>query len=131
MRAVKGRGNASTELRMVAILRANAISGWRRHQSLPGKPDFAFLKEHVAVFVDGCFWHGCPKCHRAPRARADYWAGKIAGNRRRDRRVAAALRALGWKVMRVWEHALANKPAIVARLSKMLAANGRERTKGG
>jgi DNA mismatch endonuclease (patch repair protein) len=131
MRAVKASGNASTEMRMITILRANAITGWRRRQSLPGKPDFTFRKERVALFVDGCFWHGCPRCHRAPRERADYWAGKVAGNRRRDRRVAEALREAGWRVMRVWEHALASEPAIVARLNRMLAANGRERMKEG
>jgi DNA mismatch endonuclease (patch repair protein) len=121
MQAVKGRGNATTELKMVAILRGSTITGWRRHQALPGHPDFLFRAERVAVFVDGCFWHGCPKCYRAPRDRAEYWAKKIAGNRQRDRRVSAELRIAGWRVVRVWEHAMKREQTVASRLRRALA----------
>jgi DNA mismatch endonuclease (patch repair protein) len=120
MRAVKGRGNLSTEVRMVEILRENKITGWRRHQPLPGRPDFVFRAQRVALFVDGCFWHGCKKCFRAPKDRAIYWSQKIEGNRRRDRRVSAQLRAAGWHVMRVWEHDMKRERVIVSRLCRML-----------
>jgi len=63
MSRVRGRGNKVTELKLLALLRQNKITGWRRHLRLPGKPDFAFPKKKVSVFVDGCFWHGCPKCY--------------------------------------------------------------------
>src|SRR5690606_13552377 len=64
MRSIRGKGNATTELRMVAILRRERLAGWRRHLDLPGRPDFAWPSERVALFVDGCFWHGCPHCYR-------------------------------------------------------------------
>lgn len=121
MRAVKARGNATTELKMVAILRGNSITGWRRHQPLLGHPDFVFRAERVVVFVDGCFWHGCPKCYRAPKDRAEYWAKKVTGNRRRDRRVSATLRVAGWRVLRVWEHAMKRERVVASRLRRALA----------
>lgn len=66
MAAVRSTGNRTTELRLASILRANGITGWRRHQPLPGKPDFVFRRERLAVFADGCFWHGCPRHLRMP-----------------------------------------------------------------
>lgn len=101
--AVRGRANRTTELRLAAALRLFGLKGWRRHLPLPGKPDFAWRKEKVAVFVDGCFWHGCPRCYRAPRHNAAFWKAKVEGNRRRDRRADRQLRAMGWRVLRIWE----------------------------
>ena len=111
MSAIRGRGNLSTEMRMVRLLRAAGLVGWRRHQRLPGRPDFVFRREKVAIFVDGCFWHGCPRCYKAPATRGDFWAFKLADNRRRDRRVSRQLRAMGWAVVRVWECRLRASPA--------------------
>src|SRR5690606_15951789 len=76
MRAVKSRGNASTEVRMVSILRSARLSGWRRHLKIPGTPDFAFPVERVVVMVHGCFWHGCPQHYRAPSNNSEYWSAK-------------------------------------------------------
>lgn len=121
MRAVKGYGNVSTELRMVKLLRASSITGWRRHQPLPGRPDFVFRSQRVALFIDGCFWHGCKKCFRAPKDRAEYWSQKIENNRKRDRRWGAQLRAAGWRVMRVWEHDMNREHVIISRLCRTLA----------
>jgi DNA mismatch endonuclease (patch repair protein) len=101
--AVKGRGNQSTELALASLLRVHGISGWRRHLPLPGRPDFAWPRERVAVFVDGCFWHGCPRCYVAPRHNAAFWSHKVETNQRRDRRVTRILRNAGWSVHRVWE----------------------------
>jgi DNA mismatch endonuclease (patch repair protein) len=116
MRAVKGRDNASTELRFLKILKAARITGWRRHLNLPGRPDFAWRTERIAVFVDGCFWHGCPKCKKSPRENSGYWQKKISGNVRRDRRVARQLRANGWRVFRVWEHALDQQAVLIRKI---------------
>jgi DNA mismatch endonuclease (patch repair protein) len=82
------------------------------------KPDFVFPKLKTAVFVDGCFWHGCPRHGTQPRTNAAFWRKKIEGNRTRDRRVNRALRARGWEVVRIWEHALArrNLPRLLQRL---------------
>jgi DNA mismatch endonuclease, patch repair protein len=68
------------------------------------RPDVVFPRRRVAVFLDGCYWHGCPQHGEQPRANADYWKAKIDRNRRRDRRVDAVLRGAGWTVFRVWEH---------------------------
>lgn len=103
MRAIKGRKNGTTEEALATILRREKLSGWRRHTSLPGRPDFVWRKARVAVFVDGCFWHGCPKHYRPPRANPEFWEKKITANRNRDRRVTNELRRAGWRVLRVWE----------------------------
>lgn len=68
------------------------------------KVDIIFTRPRVAVFVDGCFWHGCPDHGLTPKANADYWTPKLARNRERDERVTAALQADGWTVLRIWEH---------------------------
>jgi DNA mismatch endonuclease (patch repair protein) len=110
MAAIRHRGNRSTERIFAAMLRRLRISGWKLHCScIPGRPDFYFPERKTAVFVDGCFWHGCPKCFQAPRQNASYWAAKIGGNRRRDRRVTRALRYKGIKVIRLWEHDLRSR----------------------
>lgn len=96
MSRIRSRGNQRTEMAMVKLLRANRITGWRRHYPIEGKPDFAFPKQKVAVFVDGCFWHGCPKCFRMPKTNRKFWEDKIYANKRRDTAVRRALRQRGW-----------------------------------
>jgi DNA mismatch endonuclease (patch repair protein) len=106
MSRIRSRGNKKTEIALIRLLRARRITGWRRHQPLPGRPDFLFRREHVAVFVDGCFWHGCPVCYRRPSSNQAFWDQKLKTNRARDRRVTSELRATGWTVLRIWEHQL-------------------------
>lgn len=86
------------------------------------KPDFVFRHLRVALFVDGCFWHGCPKHATQPKTNAAFWRDKIAANRARDRRVTRVLRALGWRVLRIWEHELRRRtePTLVRRLHRTL-----------
>src|SRR5260221_9025305 len=100
MAAIRSRGNKDTELRFRAILRQLHITGWRRHYSLVGKPDFVFPKLRLAIFIDGCFWHGCPKHGRKPGSNRSYWLAKLARNRARDREVVRLLRKKGWQVLR-------------------------------
>jgi DNA mismatch endonuclease (patch repair protein) len=107
MSAVKGKGNKSTELALAKLFRKNGIKGWRRNYSgVIGKPDFVFPKERIAVFVDGCFWHGCKKHRTIPVTRRSFWVTKIERNRERDRLVNRELKRSGWKVRRFWEHEL-------------------------
>ena len=73
MSRIRGSGNEKTEVPLARLLRGDGISGWRRHYPFPGRPDFLFRKEKVAVFVDGCFWHGCPKCFRLPKQNWTFW----------------------------------------------------------
>jgi len=87
------------------------------------KPDFVFSKQKVALFVDGCFWHGCPKHANMPRNNRDFWAKKLQGNKDRDKLVNRELRKLGWTVVRVWEHELKNPGKVAAKLKKALGKN--------
>jgi len=118
--AVHSDGNASTELKFASMLRAAKISGWRRRQELYGRPDFVFRSERVAVFIDGCFWHGCPRCSLVPRVNTAYWIPKLARNQQRDKEVSARLRKEGWIVLRVWEHQLTNPARILAKVRSAL-----------
>lgn len=122
MARIRGRGNRSTEGRLAALFRAHGITGWRRQWPLPGRPDFAFPARRLAVFVDGCFWHGCPRHGTLPRGNRAFWRAKLARNRERDREVSAELRRRGWTVVRVWEHALRprNERRLLARLRRQL-----------
>jgi DNA mismatch endonuclease (patch repair protein) len=119
MAQVKSGGNRSTENRLIDVLRARAITGWRRKYPLYGKPDFTFPKARVAVFVDGCFWHGHPTKCRMPSAHRAYWEKKIARNVARDRHVTRTLKEKGWKVVRIWEDSI-QKKSTVTRLRKAL-----------
>lgn len=120
MAQVKSSGNRSTEAKLLAVLRKNRIRGWRRTYALLGKPDFVFPRSRIAVFVDGCFWHGHRQKCRVPKANRPYWVSKIARNVARDRCVTRTLQEKGWKVIRIWEDSI-QKPSTVARLRKALA----------
>ncbi len=119
MQAVKSTGNASTELRLMRIFRTRKITGWRRHYRLFGTPDFAFPTARVAVFVDGCFWHGHPCRNIRPAANRQYWDSKIAANCRRDSAVNAALRAKGWSVVRIRECELKGGTSLNRKLKRI------------
>lgn len=120
MSAVRGKGNRSTELRLVEIFRAQKITGWRRHAKVFGSPDIVFPKLKLAVFVDGCFWHGCPEHGTMPATNRGFWETKITRNRARDREVNRELKKRGWRVLRLWEHELHKKreKSAVARLRR-------------
>jgi len=88
------------------------------YPKLPGAPDLLVYPD-ILMFLDGCFWHCCPKCFRPPKSRIDYWVPKLAGNKQRDRKVSRLLRAQGWKVVRIWEHDVRAGPgALLQRLHK-------------
>jgi DNA mismatch endonuclease (patch repair protein) len=122
MASIRSKGNSTTERVFLSILRGAKISGWRRHLNLPGKPDFVFPSRRIAVFLDGCFWHGCPRCYRLPQDNRTYWKKKVQGNRLRDRRRSRELRSLGWRVLRIWEHTLKSVKGRSLVLAKMSAA---------
>jgi DNA mismatch endonuclease (patch repair protein) len=105
MSLVRAKGNRSTEVKFrLALVRAH-IRGWVLHtREVPGVPDFYFPKAKAAIFVDGCFWHGCPKCCRMPEQNRLYWRCKIQGNISRDRKLNQLLRRNGVRVFRIWEH---------------------------
>jgi len=121
MAAIRSSGNVSTEQRFVHILRMQQLKGWRRQLALPGKPDFAFPKSKVAIFVDGCFWHFCPRCTKIPKQNTGYWVEKRCRNKARDKRVSHQLRERGWHVLRFWEHTLINDEVVASRIRRALS----------
>lgn len=95
---------------------------YRLRPALVGTPDLCFIAARVAVFVDGCFWHGCPQHYSAPVRNAEFWSRKVARNVERDRRTQSALEADGWTVLRIWEHEVTTDlPTVVARIGAVLA----------
>ena len=122
MSRVHSRGNRVTEIILAQLLRRNRIVGWRRHQPIFGVPDFIFRKHHLVLFVDGCFWHGCPKHKTKPKNNSVHWLEKFARNKRRDRLVTRTLRSQGWRVLRIWEHELSrkNESRLLRRIQKAL-----------
>jgi DNA mismatch endonuclease (patch repair protein) len=122
MAQVRSQRNRSTEWRLRAGLVRAGIRGWGLNPpDLPGRPDFVFRKEWMLVFVDGCYWHGCPKCYRRPSSNTDYWDAKVARNQSRDRKTTARLRREGWRVVRVWEHQLGEMDSVLRRVRLGLA----------
>ena len=109
MRSVKSK-NTGLERSVASMLAGMHLRGWRKHpKSLPGKPDIVFDSQRVAIFVDGCFWHGCRVCDRPlPKTNPEYWARKIENNVRRAAEADDKLTRSGWKVVRIWEHELKN-----------------------
>ncbi|MEI6632826.1 MAG: very short patch repair endonuclease [Chlamydiota bacterium] len=127
MAAVKPRGNKSTELQMVGLLRRHGFVGWRRHYPVLGTPDFCWPSKKTAMFVDGCFWHGCPRFDRKPRSNIAFWKAKIERNRQHDRRITSTLKRLGWTVLRIWECQV-NSARTLSRL-KSTIPTGRHRSR--
>ena len=125
MSRIRGRGNEETEVALAKLLRRHGITGWRRNQKIFGKPDFVFRKARLAVFVDGCFWHACPKHSNIPASNRAFWKQKLAANQFRDRQVNRTLRKNGWRVVRIWEHDLAKRGEVCVR--RIQAAMGRHR----
>ena len=104
MRRVKST-DTSIEVKLRKELWRRGLRGWRIHpKHVLGHPDIVFRGRKIALFIDGCFWHGCPICRRTPRSGDDYWENKIAGNMARDRKYYGLLTSNGWLVIRLWEH---------------------------
>lgn len=114
---MRANGRVSgVERRLRSALWAVGARGYRVQSTLPGRPDVVFPREQVAVFIHGCFWHGCPTCRLPlPKANADFWADKFRQNQARDAEVERLLRAADWVVVVVWEHEVSADREAVAR----------------
>lgn len=121
MKCVKSYENKSTELYLIKLFKENEIKGWRRSYSLFGKPDFVFLKQKIAVFVDGCFWHGHNCRNTTPSSNTEYWVRKINNNKKRDKLVNKHLKDIEWFVIRIWECELKKNPnKVIKQIKKRL-----------
>ncbi len=99
------------EQRLASLLWAGGLRGWRRSVRVERtRPDFLFSRAHIAIFVDGCFWHGCPQCSRRPVTNVDYWDAKLDRNMERDVEQTRRLEAAGWTVLRFWGHEVDRDP---------------------
>lgn len=109
MSKVHSKENKSTELKLIRYFKENNIHGWKRGYKVKGHPDFVFLDKKIAIFVDGCFWHGhdCRNTH--PSDNAEYWQKKRERNIRHDQEITARFEARGWTVIRIWECELKKK----------------------
>jgi DNA mismatch endonuclease (patch repair protein) len=125
----RSTANRATEKRLRALMVQSGICGWRVGTRSPvfGHPDFIFPQQRLAIFVDGCFWHGCRRCRTIPATNLAFWASKIAKNRKRDREVGRRLRKDGWKVLRIWEHELRTNQARILEGIRRLKRAGRQR----
>lgn len=121
MQAVKGRGT-KLEKSLWAMLAGMGVKGWKKNASnIIGKPDVVFFSQRVAVFIDGCFWHGCPYCQRKlPRTNQEYWERKIRRNVELSQLYNRKLREVGWTVVRIWEHEMVDRAIIRKRIVRSL-----------
>lgn len=121
MRAVKSQ-DSKMEVAFRSALWRVGLRFYKNVKTLPGKPDIVFPKKKLVVFLDSCFWHGCPQHLRKPVSNTDYWQAKFERNRRRDAQVNAYYRENNWRIVRIWEHELktdfAGKVAQVAQLAQ-------------
>ena len=119
MSRIRGR---DTKPELVLRKAVWALGGrYRLAYPVPGRPDLVFPGPKLAVFVDGCFWHGCPEHGAIPKTNNEFWASKLNRNKERDVRVTAQLRESGWTVLRYWEHqVLANADEVTARVLSAL-----------
>jgi DNA mismatch endonuclease (patch repair protein) len=126
MSAIRAKNTRSTERALRSALMRAGIKGWQLHPDhLLGKPDVYFPKHGLAIFVDGCFWHFCPRCGHIPRTRQPFWKAKIERNRQRDQRTRRSLTRTGINVIRIWEHELrseANTARVINKIRKKLSS---------
>lgn len=115
MSKVRSKGNKSTELKLISYFNALGIKGWRRNYPVVGHPDFVFPKLRIAVFVDGCFWHGHNCRNLKPSANAEYWERKICRNIEHDKAISDKFTNRGWTVLRIWECELKKKNAEILK----------------
>jgi DNA mismatch endonuclease, patch repair protein len=124
MAKVKSK-NTTPELKLRRRLYKLGFRGYRVNAKLPGSPDIIFTKAKLAIFVDGCFWHGCPKCYSLPKENIDFWKSKLNNNLKRDKKVNQQLSDMGWQVVRFWEHSIEkNIDDVIVKISVLLKNAG-------
>src|SRR2546425_11489461 len=120
------RSTDSSPERILRTCLRRARIPYSTYGNLPGTPDIVIKASKLAIFVHGCFWHGCPHHYRGPQSNVKYWSAKLQRNRARDRTNASRIRALGWRTTVVWECQVNRSPRLVVerllrRLEKEVA----------
>ena len=123
MSAVHSKQNKTTEIRLIKIFKENGINGWRRNYKVKGHPDFVFPDKKIAIFVDGCFWHGHDCRNTRPADNAEYWRKKRERNMCHDKEITALFEKRGWTVIRIWECELKkkNRNKLLIKLEPLIA----------
>lgn len=130
MAAIRGKHNKTTEITLrMALVRAG-VKGWKTHdRDLPGTPDVYFPRLKFAIFIDGCFWHACPKCGHIPQTNNAFWFAKLSRNRERDKLATKRIKAQGISVTRIWEHSLKTPHGLASAIDRILKKlNSKART---
>ena len=110
MSKIRGKGNKTTEVRFRFALVRAGIKGWKLHpKGLHGSPDIYFPESNLAIFLDGCFWHGCPICGHVPKTRSEFWKAKFNKTKTRDKNTNHRLANMGITVLRFWEHEISSQ----------------------
>lgn len=112
MKKVRSKNNKSTELKLIQVFKENNIHGWRRNYEVKGHPDFVFLDKKIAIFVDGCFWHGHNCRNTKPKTNQEYWDKKRERNIKHDKEITEYFENRGWTVIRIWECELKSNKAL-------------------
>lgn len=119
MKKIHSNKNKSTEMRLIDVFRDNEIKGWVRNYNVRGHPDFAFVNKRIAIFVDGCFWHGHDCRNTRPKDNKEYWEKKRERNIKHDKEITTLFESRGWTVIRIWECEL-KKKNLAATTDKLL-----------
>lgn len=119
MAKVQSKGTKLEKVLLGALIERRWDFLEEQPQDILGHPDFIYRECKVAIFVDSCFWHGCPRHVRMPSSNVDYWTKKIARNKKRDARVRAQLRQEGWHVVAIWEHELPDTRSLKGKLTRI------------
>ena len=109
--------NTKPELFVRRILWGHGLRYRVHNRTVLGTPDISNKRRKLSVFVDGCFWHGCPVCYKEPKTNVAFWRAKIRNNRRRREAVRAGLEAQGFRVVEIWEHEADDQDAVLAKMS--------------
>ena len=130
MSKVRSKENKSTELKLIQLFKEYGINGWRRNYPVKGHPDFVFLEKKIAIFVDGCFWHGHDCRNIRPSDHAEYWAKKRKHNIKHDKEVTSLFEQRGWTVIRIWECELKkkNRDILSKKLTCLAKHNANEKS---
>ncbi len=119
--------NTIPEKKLIYALKKAGIHGYRAHYPLFGKPDIVFPKKGIVIFLDGCFWHKCPKHYKEPETKRVFWMKKIIGNVKRDKIVSRKLSSQGYNVLRFWEHDIEKRLSyVIKKISAVVSRTIRE-----
>lgn len=122
MSSIRGKDTKPEIILRKALWNATPSLRYRLKNKLPGRPDIIFPVERIAIFVDGCFWHMCPEHFVMPKTRQEFWMNKLRRNVERDLEVNATLQDQGWRVYRVWEHAIRSElDMVVDQIAEAIA----------